>query len=158
MDGLNFRMSALNIVPDDPVEMQGLSSESLTLGQLKNMVSPQVKMKTQQYAMRYEDEDSVFDELEEFLSYQEVQQLSYNLNAWEGSFRGGAWPHSRDRLEPCESLLFGRMGHSASCCETCAHRSIAGKLGAQGCRSSPCKHSQTSLYYPRCEDQSRPRA
>jgi len=92
MDGLSFKMAALNIVPDDPVEMQGLSTESLTLGQLKNMVNSQVKMKTQQFAMRYEDEDSVFDELEEFLSYQEVQQLSYNLNAWEGSFRGGMWP------------------------------------------------------------------
>ena len=83
-------MTALNIVPEDPVEMQGLSTESLTLGQLKNMINSPVKTKTQQYAMRYEDEDSVFDELEEFLSYQEVQQLSYNLNAWEGSFRGGA--------------------------------------------------------------------
>lgn len=93
MESLGFKMAALNIVPDDPIDMQGLSSESLALGRLKDMVGPQVKIKTQQYAMRYEDEDSVFDELEEFLSYQEVQQLSYNLNAWEGSFRGGAWRH-----------------------------------------------------------------
>lgn len=89
MDSLEFKMTALNIVPDDPIEMQGLGTDSLNLGQLKNMVNSQTKMRPQQYAMRYEDEDSVFDELEEFLSYQEVQQLGYNLNAWEGSFRGG---------------------------------------------------------------------
>lgn len=89
MDSLDFKMTALNIVQDDPIEMQGLSTDSLNLGQLKNMVNSQTKMRPQQYAMRYEDEDSVFDELEEFLSYQEVQQLGYNLSAWEGSFRGG---------------------------------------------------------------------
>lgn len=91
MDGLNFKMTALNIVPDDPVDMQGLSTESLSIGQLKTMSNGQAKLKPQQYAMRYEDEDTVFDELEEFLSYQEVQQLGFNLSAWEGSFRGGQW-------------------------------------------------------------------
>ncbi|KAF8311822.1 hypothetical protein DL93DRAFT_2156967 [Clavulina sp. PMI_390] len=83
---LNFKMAALNIPADDPVDLQGMGGEGLALGQLKNM-SP-VKTRPQQYAMRYEDEDGIFEELEEFLSYQEVQQLSYNVDAWDGSFRG----------------------------------------------------------------------
>lgn len=91
MDGLSFKMQALNIVQDDPQDIQGLSTDSLNLGQLKNMVNSQNggKMKPQQFAMRYEDEDTIFDELEEFLSYQEVQQLAYNISAWDGSFNGG---------------------------------------------------------------------
>jgi hypothetical protein len=91
MEGLNFRMTALNIADDPTEQVLGSNADSMTLGQLRNALNgSQTKVKAQQFAMRYEDEDSVFDEIEEFMSYQEVQQLSYNLSAWEGSFRGGA--------------------------------------------------------------------
>lgn len=89
MDSLNFRMTALNIAEDPTEQVLSSTSDSMTMGQLRSAMNDQSRQKPQQFAMRYEDEDSVFDELEEFLSYQEVQQLSYNLSAWEGSFRGG---------------------------------------------------------------------
>jgi hypothetical protein len=90
MDGfpsLNFRMSSINIA-DEPGDIPA-SLDSITLGQLRNMVGQQPRLKTQQYAMRYEDEDTVFDEIEEFYSYAEIRHVSGNLNAWQSSFHGG---------------------------------------------------------------------
>lgn len=84
--GLSFKMGHLNIA-DDGVDLSG-SLDSLSLGQLKGLASNQPKPKPQQYAMRYEDEDSVFDEIEEFFSYIEMRYISGNLNAWQASFQG----------------------------------------------------------------------
>ncbi|KAI5125053.1 hypothetical protein M0805_007476 [Coniferiporia weirii] len=52
--------------------------DSITLSQL-NSVEPL-------YDFRYEDEDTVMNEIEEFFSYIEAPQFGENLKAWEGSF------------------------------------------------------------------------
>ncbi len=90
--GLNFKMGHLNIA-DNGVDLSG-SLDSLALGQLKGLTANQPKPKPQQYTMRYEDEDSVFDEIEEFFSYVEMRYISGNLNAWQASFHGGSLPPS----------------------------------------------------------------
>jgi hypothetical protein len=41
------------------------------------------------YDFKYDDEDTVLNELEEFYSYVEMPQAAENLKAWEGSFQGG---------------------------------------------------------------------
>jgi hypothetical protein len=41
------------------------------------------------YDFRYDDEDKVLNEIEEFYSYVEMPQVAENLKAWEGSFHGG---------------------------------------------------------------------
>jgi hypothetical protein len=41
------------------------------------------------YDFRYDDEDKVLNEIEEFYSYVEMPQVAGNLKAWEGSFPGG---------------------------------------------------------------------
>lgn len=41
------------------------------------------------YDFRYDDEDTVLNEIEEFYSYVEMPQVAENLKAWEGSFSGG---------------------------------------------------------------------
>ena len=42
------------------------------------------------YDFKYDDEDTVLNELEEFYSYVEMPQAAENLKAWRGSFNGGA--------------------------------------------------------------------
>lgn len=46
-------------------------------------------MKPSYYDFRYEDEDTVMNEIEEFYSYAEIPQFEENLRAWEGFFPGG---------------------------------------------------------------------
>lgn len=41
------------------------------------------------YDFRYEDEDTVSNEIEEFYSYVEMPQVGENYRAWQGSFNGG---------------------------------------------------------------------
>jgi hypothetical protein len=41
------------------------------------------------YDFKYDDEDTVLNEMEEFYSYVEMPQAAENLKAWEGSFQGG---------------------------------------------------------------------
>ncbi|KAI0306907.1 N1221-domain-containing protein [Multifurca ochricompacta] len=53
---------------------------SITLGQLKAMQC--------YYDFKYDDEDTVLSEIEEFYSYVEMSQAAENLKAWEGSFQG----------------------------------------------------------------------
>jgi N1221-like protein len=94
-----------------PFHLQSLSPQSndldsITLGQLKAMVNSAPKPKartsplciaylvydmTQQcyYDFKYDDEDTVLNEIEEFYSYVEMPQAAENLKAWEGSFQGG---------------------------------------------------------------------
>ncbi|TCD70846.1 Factor arrest protein 11 [Steccherinum ochraceum] len=60
-----------------PPAPQGL--DSISLGQLKSMQS--------YYDFRYDDEDTVLNEIEEFYSYVEMPQVAENLTAWkEGYF------------------------------------------------------------------------
>ncbi|TFK55880.1 hypothetical protein OE88DRAFT_1652388 [Heliocybe sulcata] len=62
--------------------------DSITLGQLKSMVASAPKPKQSYYDFRYDDEDTMLNEIEEFYSYVEVGQVEENLRAWEGSFDG----------------------------------------------------------------------
>lgn len=79
----------MNMPSNNDDEVQSANLDSLTLGQLKQLVNGQPKPRPTQYAMRYEDEDAVFDEIEEFYSYAEIHQVAENLRAWQGSFHGG---------------------------------------------------------------------
>ncbi|CCL99446.1 uncharacterized protein FIBRA_01464 [Fibroporia radiculosa] len=73
-----------------------VSLDSITLGQLKAMVGSAPKPKARvstlvqsYYDFKYDDEDTVLNEIEEFYSYVEMPQVAENLKAWEGSFPGG---------------------------------------------------------------------
>lgn len=82
--------------------------DSITLGQLKAMVNSAPKPKARisplclaypvltmmqqcYYDFKYDDEDTVLNEIEEFYSYVEMPQAAENLKAWEGSFQGGMY-------------------------------------------------------------------
>lgn len=52
-------------------------------------------VKQSYYDFRYDDEDTVLNEIEEFYSYVEMPQVAENLKAWEGSFTGGACSHAQ---------------------------------------------------------------
>lgn len=41
------------------------------------------------YDFRYDDEDTVMNEIDEFYSYVEMPQVAENLKAWQGSFPAG---------------------------------------------------------------------
>jgi hypothetical protein len=126
---LNFKMNSINI-NDEPGDIPG-SLDSITLGQLKSMVGQQPKLKTQQYAMRYEDEDTVFDEIEEFYSYAEIRHVSGNLNAWQSSFHGGEHnahtppgivTHGQSVLEWLKTSPAQRKSHVEVLLESLEHR------------------------------------
>ncbi|KAG1815329.1 hypothetical protein EV424DRAFT_1114352 [Suillus variegatus] len=65
-----------------------LGLDSITLGQLKAMVTCAPKPKQSFYDFRYDDEDTVMNEIDEFYSYVEMPQVAENLKAWKGSFPG----------------------------------------------------------------------
>ncbi|KAL0949895.1 hypothetical protein HGRIS_009925 [Hohenbuehelia grisea] len=67
---------------------QNSGLDSITLGQLKAMVGSAPKPKQSWYDFRYDDEDTVMNEIEEFYSYVEMPQVAENLKAWDGSFAG----------------------------------------------------------------------
>ncbi|KAJ6627555.1 hypothetical protein B0H10DRAFT_2161191 [Mycena sp. CBHHK59/15] len=62
--------------------------DSISLGQLKQLVASMPKDKQWWYDYKYDDEDTVMNEIEEFYSYVEMPQVAENLKAWEGSFPG----------------------------------------------------------------------
>ncbi|KAM5540419.1 hypothetical protein V8D89_005877 [Ganoderma adspersum] len=82
----SFFSNARDVNPPDA--QQGVGLDSITLGQLKAMVGSAPKPKQSFYDFRYDDEDHVLNELEEFYSYVEMPQVAENLKAWEGSFPG----------------------------------------------------------------------
>ncbi|KAF8895564.1 hypothetical protein BD779DRAFT_1609072 [Infundibulicybe gibba] len=65
---------------------QQTNLDSITLGQLKAMVGTAPKPKQSWFDFKYDDEDTVMNEIEEFYSYIEMPQAAENLKAWEGSF------------------------------------------------------------------------
>lgn len=65
---------------------QQTNHDSITLGQLNSLVSSAPKPKQSWYDFKYDDEDTVMNEIEEFYSYIEMPQVAENLKAWEGSF------------------------------------------------------------------------
>ncbi|KAK7695945.1 hypothetical protein QCA50_000584 [Cerrena zonata] len=67
--------------------------DSISLGQLKAMVGSAPKTKQSTYDFRYDDEDTVLNEIEEFYSYVEMPQAGENLKAWQGFFPG-KWTES----------------------------------------------------------------
>ncbi|OSX60316.1 hypothetical protein POSPLADRAFT_1047779 [Postia placenta MAD-698-R-SB12] len=86
--------------------------DSITLGQLKAMVGSAPKPKQSFYDFKYDDEDTVLNEIEEFYSYVEMPQVAENLKAWEGSFPG----------EWIESSFTQRKAHVEILLESLEHR------------------------------------
>lgn len=92
--------------------------DPITLGQLKaamaNSMKPKVRVESCQrvgtsligpkqqswYDYKYDDEDTVMTEIEEFYSYVEMPQTAENLKAWKDSYMPGAFIHyvSQHRL------------------------------------------------------------
>uniref|UniRef100_A0A8H7XWJ5 N1221-domain-containing protein n=1 Tax=Psilocybe cubensis TaxID=181762 RepID=A0A8H7XWJ5_PSICU len=68
---------------------QPSSADSITLGQLKAMVGTAQKPKQSLFDFKYDDEDTVMNEIEEFYSYIEMLQVAENMKSWEGSFPDG---------------------------------------------------------------------
>ncbi|KAL4081935.1 hypothetical protein V8B97DRAFT_2020485 [Scleroderma yunnanense] len=75
-------------IQDGAIVSQQIGLDSITLGQLKAMVNTAPKPKQSFYDFRYDDEDTVMNEIDEFYSYVEMPQVAENLKAWQGSFRG----------------------------------------------------------------------
>ncbi|KAH9062231.1 hypothetical protein EDB87DRAFT_1608017 [Lactarius vividus] len=71
-----------------PLSTMNNDQDSITLGQLKVLVNSAPKPKQCYYDFKYDDEDTVLNELEEFYSYVEMPQAAENLKAWGGSFQG----------------------------------------------------------------------
>ncbi|KAK1228877.1 Factor arrest protein 11 [Marasmius sp. AFHP31] len=67
--------------------------DSITLGQLRTMISSQPKPKQWWYDFNYDDEDTVMNELDELYSYVEMPQVAENLKAWQGCY-GEEWTKS----------------------------------------------------------------
>ncbi|KAJ2933682.1 hypothetical protein H1R20_g3398, partial [Candolleomyces eurysporus] len=63
-----------------------LSVDSISLGQLKNFIGHNQKPKQSWFDFKYDDEDTVMNEIEEFYSYIEMPQVAENMKAWEGCF------------------------------------------------------------------------
>ncbi|KAJ7638568.1 hypothetical protein FB45DRAFT_903249 [Roridomyces roridus] len=86
--------------------------DSISLGQLKQLVATMPKDKQWWYDYKYDDEDTVMNEIEEFYSYVEMPQVAENLKAWEGSFSG----------EWLKSPLATRKAHVEVLLESLEHR------------------------------------
>ncbi|KAF9247001.1 hypothetical protein BU15DRAFT_84575 [Melanogaster broomeanus] len=93
---------------------QQLRLDSITLGQLRAMVTSAPKPKQSFYDFRYDDEDTVMNEIDEFYSYVEMPQVAENLKAWHGSFPG-EWTSS-------ETTNAQRKAHVEVLLESLEHR------------------------------------
>ncbi|KAF8165029.1 hypothetical protein B0H34DRAFT_855483 [Crassisporium funariophilum] len=82
-------------------------TDSITLGQLKAMVGTVPKPKQTLFDFKYDDEDTIMIEIEEFYSYIEMPQVAENMKAWEGSFQFGDWTNAplAERRRHVEFLL-----------------------------------------------------
>ncbi|KAL4241945.1 N1221 and DUF3402 domain-containing protein [Abortiporus biennis] len=100
--------SYMSGVSQENASNQQLAADSITLGQLKAMVGSAPKPKQSYYDFRYDDEDTVLNEIEEFYSYVEMPQVAENLKAWDESFPG-KWIESTftQRKAHVEKLLEG---------------------------------------------------
>lgn len=83
---LNNNQGQENAGPSTGLPAGGV--DSISLGQLKQLVATMPKDKQWLYDYKYDDEDTVMNEIEEFYSYVEMPQVAENLKAWEGSFQG----------------------------------------------------------------------
>ncbi|TFY81816.1 hypothetical protein EWM64_g2205 [Hericium alpestre] len=75
------------------------------------MVVSAPKPKQSFYDFRYDDEDTVLNEIEEFYSYVEMPQVVENLNAWEGSFQGEWLKSSFQARKAHVELLLESLEH-----------------------------------------------
>lgn len=93
----------------------GAPLDSITLGQLKSMVNnaPQ-KPKQTYYDFEYKDEDTIFEEINEFYSFIEADQLAENLRMWQDSFEGDwtAAPYAQRKAHIV--LLLENLEHKES--------------------------------------------
>ncbi|KAF5363950.1 hypothetical protein D9756_000807 [Leucocoprinus leucothites] len=75
---------------DAPNNGNGQGSQApidpITLGQIKAAMANSMKSKQSWYDYKYDDEDTVMAEIEEFYSYVEMPQAVENLKAWEDSY------------------------------------------------------------------------
>ncbi|KAI9508666.1 hypothetical protein F5148DRAFT_1352615 [Russula earlei] len=78
------------------------------------MVNTVPKPKQCYYDFKYDDEDTVLNEIEEFYSYVEMPQAAENLKAWEGSFPG----------EWTKSPLQKRRAHVELLLESLEHKDV----------------------------------
>ncbi|KAF7331855.1 hypothetical protein MKEN_00065600 [Mycena kentingensis (nom. inval.)] len=83
---MSFSQFLNNPQPQENQNNNGI--DSISLGQLKQMVASMPKDRQWLYDFKYDDEDTVMSEIAEFYSYVEMPQVAENLRAWEGSFHG----------------------------------------------------------------------
>ncbi|KAK2466465.1 hypothetical protein APHAL10511_002107 [Amanita phalloides] len=91
---------------------QAAALDSITLGQLRSLVGTGPKPKQSLFDFKYDDEDTVMNEIEEFYSYVEMPQAAENLRAWDGSFPG----------EWTRASLSERRAHAEILLESLEHR------------------------------------
>ncbi|KJA24554.1 hypothetical protein HYPSUDRAFT_136073 [Hypholoma sublateritium FD-334 SS-4] len=100
------------------------AADSITLGQLKAMVGTVQKPKQSLFDFKYDDEDTVMNEIEEFYSYIEMPQVAENMKAWEGSYHDGisASPNTVSAGEWTKSSISKRRAHVDYLLESLEHR------------------------------------
>lgn len=64
------------------------------------------------YDFRYDDEDTVMNEIDEFYSYVEMPQVAENLKAWQGSFPGGTLADSETVAVHADFFFFLQTGRA----------------------------------------------
>ncbi|KAF8204897.1 hypothetical protein BJ912DRAFT_1018161 [Pholiota molesta] len=107
-------MNTLSMLQDSNGNLNQTSpADSITLGQLKAMVGTVQKPKQSLFDFKYDDEDTVMNEIEEFYSYVEMPQVGENMKTWESSFHDGEWT---------KASLAKRRAHVEYLLESLEHR------------------------------------
>ncbi|KZV65815.1 hypothetical protein PENSPDRAFT_668143 [Peniophora sp. CONT] len=63
------------------------------------------------YDFKYDDEDTMLNEIEEFYSYVEMPQVAENMKAWEGSFQGEWIKAAQSKRRAHVELLLESLEH-----------------------------------------------
>ncbi|PVF94747.1 hypothetical protein CPB86DRAFT_808407 [Serendipita vermifera] len=88
--------------------------DSITLGQLRSALPTPQKPKQTYYDFHYEDEDNLFEEINEFYAFIEVEQLAENLRVWQGSFDGDWTKAPYAKRKACIVNLLEDLEHKDS--------------------------------------------
>jgi hypothetical protein len=109
------------------------------------------------YDFKYDDEDTVLNELEEFYSYVEMPQAAENLKAWGGSFHGGVGLYF---IHPTSHLVLSaeRMDQESTIKAQSSCGTSSGESRTQGCGNKIHKCAQAALYFARFVTALRPQA
>lgn len=99
-------------------------ADSITLGQLKALVPTVPKPKQSLFDFKYDDEDTIINEIEEFYSYIEMSQVAENLKAWEGFF------NPTGASEWTTSPVSERRAHVERLLEQLEHRDVEKRFTA----------------------------